>query len=259
MGPEALARIAERANDTYSVTWEGEIEEVEDLGDALLRRFPEGARALGGVVERIRFEPARLTERVAAILRRTAALPGRFRWLVEHSSPPGLSEGLAAAGLSRRAEWRAMALTDLDAPLPESPDVHVEELRADNAEGYVLFRSSIERDERRKGRWAEVLRRYLARPRRDVSIHFATLRGRVAGFATMRVEEGGVMYLRDAFTSPELRGQGVCSKLVAHQVRAARELGCRIAVVQANCRTLAPILARRGFVSVGAQVAYETP
>lgn len=59
-----------------------------------------------------------------------------------------------------------------------------------------------------------------------------------------------MVYLRNAVTLPQFRKRGVYLSLVAHRIALARESGCTAAVVQAQTRSSAPILLRRGFERV---------
>src|SRR5437764_15219768 len=95
LGSEEFASVIERIGCSYSYAWEGEIEEVEDLEDVRIRRFPEGSRWFEGVVQRTRLDPERMHERVQELTQVTGSPPRRFCWYVQHSSPPGLDEVLA--------------------------------------------------------------------------------------------------------------------------------------------------------------------
>lgn len=253
---EDWVRVSERISDDYSFAWEGHVEDVLDLGDVLVRRFPQRAHGCDGWIMRVRFPPERVRERLDEVMDEIDAEHHDFRWFVEPSSPPGLDEALTDRGLQGKTEWNHMVLTDLDADIPVNPEIRVEELSRENSADYIAFWKLHDGDSFSQARWEETIDRYLADETRPLTVLLPWLEGRIAGMASMRLEDGGVVYQRDAFTLPEFRGRGVYLTLVAHRVAAGRARGCTAAIVQANVLTSSPILAKRGFRTIGQQRAY---
>jgi hypothetical protein len=138
-----------------------------------------------------------------------------------------------------------MVLADLSEHASGNPNVVVEPLSAENAEGYAVLRSEgfpETRDER-----LAAAHRYLQNPDRQALIYVARLGEVAAGYVIMRIEPGGIAYFRDAFTRADMRRHGVYLSLTAHRLKVAREAGCTHAVVQANRQTSSSILQKRGF------------
>src|SRR5262249_48768122 len=132
-------RVTERAFDEYSFTWEGQREDVLDLGDVLIRRFPHRVRGIDGWIMHGRFPPERVRERLGQVMDAIDADHRDFRWFVEPSSPPGLDEVLVDRGLRLMTVWNHMVLPDLRVEIPVNPEVRVEELSRENAGDYIAF------------------------------------------------------------------------------------------------------------------------
>jgi hypothetical protein len=250
-------RVTEKTFDEYSFAWEGQTEDVLDLGDVLIRRFPQGIHDSDGWIMRVRFPPERVRDRLGEVLDAIDADHHDYRWFVEPSSPPGLDDALVDRGLRLMAEMNLMVLPDLSVDIPVNPELRVEELSQENASDYIAFWQSLEGETTSPARWEEVMDRYLAAEKRELTIYLPRLEGRIVGMASMRIEQDGVVYQRDAVTLPEFRGRGIYLTLVAHRVAAGRACGCAAALVQANVHTSSPILAKRGFHTVGQQRAYR--
>jgi hypothetical protein len=258
MTREDWLRVAERTFDEYSFTWEGQLEDVLDLGDVLVRRFPHRTHDGDGWIVRVRFQAERVRDRLGEVMDALDADHRDFWWFVEPGSPPGLDEALIDRGLRLTTEWNLMVLPDLSADIPVNPEIRIEELSRENAGEYVALFERHEAEKFSRASWEATVDRYLTAEKRELTIYLPRLEGRVAGMASMHIEQDGVVYQRDAFTLPEFRGRGVYLTLVAHRVAAGKARGCTAAVVQANVQTSSPILAKRGFQTVGQQRAYRS-
>src|SRR5579871_2725401 len=93
-----LARETERSFYAYSFAWEGELEEAHDHGDALVRSLAVPWFDLDGIVEQLVLDPARVDERIEALLAEVG--DRNFWWVVGPSTEPvDLTERLVAHGL----------------------------------------------------------------------------------------------------------------------------------------------------------------
>jgi hypothetical protein len=259
MQREDLIPAIERTCDEYSFAWEGVVEEVLELGDALVRLLPETVRGSDGSVNRIRFPADNLGERTREVMEQLDATHRNLRWMIGPSSPPGLEDRLIGAGLELSLQWHGMLLTDLSIPIPTNPNVQIEQLSHSNAEEYARLRSILDPGPNALDRHRGVIKRYLAVPQRRVLIYLARVEGQLVGIASLLIEPGGVAYLREAENLPDFRGLGVYRTMVAHRLAVARSAGCTGAVIQALVNTSAPILLRLGFEPVGRFVAYAAP
>jgi GNAT superfamily N-acetyltransferase len=253
----ALAEEPERTMTDYSFSWEGEREEVTDLGDALIRAIPVRWAGVNGMVVRQRYDPASVDRRLDELIAQSEAHGQRLLWIVGPSSQPAdLNERFEARGLQPAVIWDGMVQAPLEPQILGNPDVVVEPLNEENAEAFAAIRSDGFPDPAIKAERLAAAHRYLQNPDRQALIYLASLDGQAAGYVIMRVEPNGVAYFRDAYTLPAFRNQGIYLSLVAKRLQVAHEAGCTAAVVQANQQTSSPILRKRGFQPVSRMVGY---
>lgn len=253
----ALAQEPERTMTDYSFSWEGEREELTDLGDALIRAIPVPWYGVHGMVVRQRYDPARVEERLDEVMAQAEAGDRRFLWIVAPSTEPAnLGERFATRGLQPAVIWDGMVQAPLEPQILGNPDVLVEPLNQENAEAFAAIRSDGFPDPAIKAERLAAAHRYLQNPDKQSLIYVASLGGQAAGYVIMRVEPNGLAYFRDAYTLPAFRNQGVYLSLVAKRLQVAHESGCTAAVVQANQQTSSPILQKRGFRPVSRIMGY---
>jgi GNAT superfamily N-acetyltransferase len=258
---DALAGEPERTMYEYRMAWEGEREEDIDLGDALIHYLPVRWFGVNGLVVRQRYDLDSVDRRLDEMLAEEAREDRRYLWVVGPSSyPSNLGDRFKARGYGAAVEWDGMILTDLAQEVRGGPDVVVEPLSAENAEGFARVRSEgFDEPALYQERLASA-RRYLAMPdHHGVHIHVAILAGEVVGYVILRAEPGGPAYFRDAYTLERVRRRGVYLALVRRRLEIAREAGCRYGVVQANRQTSSPTLQKRGWRPVSLLTAYSRP
>lgn len=250
---EFLAREAERTILDYSWAWEGEREHVENLDGAVLRRLDVPWFGLDGMVVHVNCDPARVDQQLDALIAQVEARAPHAWWVVGASAQPAdVVDRIVARGFVKDVEWAGLALRDLSAPIPVNPDLVVEPLSASNVEDYADFCAEADPNDDPAVR-AERLaagKRFVEAPAPGAGIYLGRLEGKVAACVVSHIEPSGVVYLRNAATLPEFRNRGIYLSLVAHRIRLAREAGCTAAVVQAQMRSSAPILIKRGFERV---------
>jgi hypothetical protein len=254
---EFLAQEAERTILDYSWAWEGEREHVEQLDGAVLRWLDVPWFGLDGMVVHVKCDPERIDEQLDAIIARSEAGSRQCWWVVGQSGQPAdVVERIVAKGFVKSIEWAGLALRDLNAPFPVNPDVIVEPLSATNVDEYAAFCASLATaavpggDPRIRPERLAAGQRFIASNDPNAGIYLGRLDGKVASCVVSHIEPTGVMYLRNAVTLPEFRQRGLYLTLVAYRLGVARAAGCRAAVVQAQTRSSAPILIKRGFERV---------
>lgn len=250
---EDLAREAERTIMDYSWRWEGEREQVDDLGGALRRSLAVPWFGVDGMIVHVNLDPARADEQLDTVIARSEEGGRRLWWVVGPSAHPvDVVDRLVARGFERSIEWAGLALRDLSTPIPTNPDLVVEALSPSNSAEYAAFCVAAEpgqgpdvHDER-----LAAAHRFLEAGQGETGIYLGRLDGTAAACVVSHLEPNGVVYLRNAVTLPEFRNRGIYLSLVAHRVAIARVAGCTAAVVQAQSHTSAPILMKRGFERV---------
>lgn len=250
---EFLAGEAERTILDYSWAWEGEREHVEDLGGALLRRLDVPWFGLDGMVVHVRCDPERVDEQLDAIIAQVEERAPRCWWVVGPSAQPSdVADRIVAHGFVKDVEWAGLALRDLSAPIPVNPDLVIEPLSPSNIEEYAAFCAAADPsdDPAVPAERLAAAQRYIAANDPAAGIFLGRLEGQVAACVVSHIEDSGVVYLRNAATLPAFRNRGVYLSLVAHRIALARAVGCTAAVVQAQMRSSAPILLKRGFERV---------
>lgn len=245
-----LAREVERTILDYSWAWEGEREHLDDLDGVLMRHLDVPWSGIDGMMVHVNLDPAHVDERLDAAIARSEAGGRTFWWIVGPSAQPAdVVERLEARGFVRAIEWAGLALRDLSVPIPTNPDLVVEALSAANADEYAVFCDLSE-----PGQAPEVMaerlaaaHRFIEAARPDTGVYLGCMDGKIVSCVVSHIEPTGVVYLRNAITLPEFRNRGIYLSLVAHRIAIARAAGCTAAVVQAQTRSSAPILIKRGF------------
>lgn len=251
LSDEFLAREAERTLLDYSWAWEGEREHVDDLGGALLRWLEVPWFGLDGMVVHISCDPTRVEQQLDALIDQVGER--QCWWIVGSSAqPPDVAERLVARGFVKEIEWAGLALRDLSVPIPTNPDLVIEPLSRANAEEYAAYcaASDPSGDPRVPAERLAAAYRFVEANAPDAGIYLGRIDGTIAACVVSHIEPTGVVYLRNAETRPEFRNRGIYLSLVAHRLAVARSRGCSAAVVQAQTRSSAPILLKRGFERV---------
>jgi GNAT superfamily N-acetyltransferase len=255
---EFLAQEVERTFNEYSFAWEGEIEEVHDEGDLLVRVLPNKVYGWDALVMRPNLAEDAADARIDAVLEALQPARRSIWWMFGDTvRPADLGDRLVARGFRRVITWDGLALTDLSVAFPVNPAVVVEPFSLDNLQEVV---AAYEPDDpvARQVR-VEAGERYFALPRPESLTLIGRLDGVVASVVVLRLDPTGIAYLRNAFTLPAYRGRGVYLTMIEARLKIAREAGCTAAVVQAQVQSSSPILRKRGFERVCGFYGYTTP
>ena len=188
-------------------------------------------------------------------------------WVAPWDTPDDLGARLTGAGLSREGRSPAMAI-ELDAlPLDEPPPPGLEiepvvDARAVATYLHVIASSLMEGPDadRRIAVFVDTVGAALATriPLDPVPIRFlGRLDGRPVG--TSRVSlSAGVPGLYSVVTAPDVRGRGIGRAMTLAALRAGRDVGHRIAVLQSSDAGLA-VYRRLGFRELFSYDVYELP
>ena len=242
-----LTHEVERVLYESSSAWEGiDAQEIPlGVGEVVLRIQPGFAAAMP-----LRFETGAVEEQLDQVMQQVERLVPWCLWVIGPSSRPlDLKQRLVAHGFAVRMEWEGLVLEDLSVSIPRTPDLTIESLSWDNVDAYAAaLAGGINAPH-----YTELLaqaHRFLKRSPQEVQIYLARMTGEVAGYAVLRLEANGVAYLRNALTVPAFRRRGVYLSLVAHRLMVAQAADCTAAVLQAQTKTSAPVLIKRGFKPV---------
>ena len=247
---EALARAVESTVIDYRWQYEGERAESIDTGDALIQalQVPAGTHGFAG---RFRLQPAHAAERLDALLAQAEQGGRRFLWITSPSSEPAdVSDLLVSRGIPRTIVWDGLVLRDLSRPFAHGLGVTTEPLSYANADEYARMYARDSGDESTFTERLAAALRLIESGQREAQVFLGRIEGQVAGCAVLRIEPGGIAYLRNAFTVREYRRRGVYLALVAARLASARAAGCTAAVVQAQIQSSSPVLRKRGFEPV---------
>jgi GNAT superfamily N-acetyltransferase len=177
--------------------------------------------------------------------------------LTDQSSPASLSEHLAARGFIREMDCQMLVTTLPIAGLRVNPAVRVEE---------VVDRAGMEQVERVQhpdwdaARLAPHLDDRMRALGTDQHLAVAYLDGRPVGSARWLIHRTvGAVEFNGAETLPSYRERGVYSTLAAFRAARAAAAGCKVAGVNADRGTSAPILLKRGFVDLGPVMFFLWP
>ncbi len=242
-----LVHEVERVLYESSSTWEGiDAQEISlGIGEVILRRQPGFAAAMP-----LRFETGVVEEQIDQVIQQVEHLVPWCLWVIGPGSRPfDLKQRLVARGFAVRMEWEGLVLENLSIPITHTPDLTIESLSWDNAYAFAVALAGGTNTPY----YTELLsqaHRFLTRSPQEVQIFLARMAKEVAGYAVLRLEANGVAYLRNALTVPAFRHRGVYLSLVTHRLMVAQAASCTAAVLQAQTRTSAPILIKRGFKPV---------
>src|SRR5581483_1428695 len=157
-----------------------------------------------------------------------------------------LEQRFLERGFAVEIEWEGLILDDLSIAIPVTSHLEIEPLSWCNADAYATAMAGSPASPHQKTLLANA-HRFLQMSAHNVHIDVARLDGQIVGYAVLRIEPNGVAYLRNARTVPAFRRRGVYLSLVAHRLAMAQAAGCHAAVIQAQTKTSAPILIKRGF------------
>ena len=191
----------------------------------------------------------------------TGSRDRRYSWWVsELATPNDMGDRLLQFGLRRLDEGvTGMALSNLDRPIPASPEVTVRKAEPsdeDMSEVARIFSVSdfLEAD---TGPWAARwfqaadgsmgTRTYLA--------FLPEVDRPVAAASMWNVMGGRVVYLAGAATLPEYRGRGTYTALLARRLQEARADGADGAVIHASIHSV-PICRKHGFRDISSYAIY---
>lgn len=247
---KALARAVESTVIDYRWQYEGERAESIDTGDALIQalKVPAGTHGFAG---RFRLEAAHAAERLDALLAQAEKGGRRFLWITSPSSEPAdVSDLLVSRGIPRTIVWDGLVLRDLARPFEHGHGVTAEPLSRRNAADYARMVARDSGEESTYGERLAAALRLVESGQSEAQVFLGRIDGQAAGCAVLRIEPGGIAYLRNAFTVREFRHRGVYLALVTARLASARAAGCTAAVVQAQIQSSSPVLRKRGFEPV---------
>jgi len=178
-----------------------------------------------------------------------------FGWLVGQSSRPvNLGERLLAAGFTRVEEesMAGMVLQDLYHPIPQNPDIRVEQVSIAEWDSNVSMMAKAYGFGMTEETVGGIIRFFESMGERTQPyLAYATDSDEPISFSASYYDEGGeVVLLGGAATIEAYRGKGVYSSMVAKRLEDARQKGFTTAVIQAVKGTSAPICAKLGFEAV---------
>jgi len=239
---EALARAVESTVIDYRWQYEGERAESIDTGDALIQalQVPAGTHGFAG---RFRLQPAHAAKRLDALIAQAEQGGRRFLWITSPSSEPAdVSDLLVSRGIPRMIVWDGLVLRDLTRPFEHGHGVTAEPLSRQNADDYARMVARDSGDESTHTERLAAALRLVESGQSEAQVFLGRIDGQAAGCAVLRIEPGGIAYLRNAFTVREFRQRGVYLALVAARLAAAPQAGLRAGVpsVRAHAALIGP-------------------
>ncbi|MDZ7799368.1 MAG: GNAT family N-acetyltransferase [Trueperaceae bacterium] len=173
-----------------------------------------------------------------------------FTWVVGPRSTPGdLSTRLTRAGVVPAEALAGMALRDLARPGGADPPVSVRTATRSDLRHYAAAMAACYGMPTETMRDANAFLLHEANDYRTrVFLAFAPGTAEPVAFGTVVLFHGPrLALLGGSGTHPDHRGRGLYRALLRRRLDEARTAGCEAALVQADRRTSAPILARVGF------------
>ena len=243
--------------------WIPDFAEVAQTDEYTIARFPDYFR---DPLQVLAFRPAGPVARaVAAVLDRAREYgKPELQWHVLLSSPPGLTEELAAHGAALRPTLDVLAC-ELDGGAPDLPapavDVTVRwatdaaTARDNQAVAVAIFGGSVPPGERVAQIAAENAGSVPAGQGGAVT---AYLGGAPVGAGGLNIVDG-VARLWGGGVIESARRRGVYRALLAARLSYAVAHGATMALVKARIDTSSPILARAGFAAYGQEPIYQVP
>lgn len=236
--------------------------EIVHTSDRLIRHRPTAA---GGpwwsTVVWVRWRHEEVDRGIDDVLGYFSTRAPHFIWSVgPQTEPADLGDRLVARGFELVARTQLMVATLPIDGLRVNPDIAVREV--DDARS-MRDSISVEHPDWETDRVEALLAErmsYLACPQRSRSYAVAYLDGEPISAARWRYHEREpAVHLSGAETLMPFRRRGAYSTLVDYRARRAQERGCRYATIFADDLTSGPILAKRGFTSVGRASYYLSP
>jgi hypothetical protein len=180
-------------------------------------------------------------------------------WLVgPGSTPADLRLRLIAAGFVKVADLAGLALTDLQVPIPEAPDVHI---RVATEEDLDVASSLLERaypaprDVCRQ--FAHLFLRHMDPLQARVYLAYLDGVTEPVGYAAkVHLPGQPIVQLFSSATLPTWRYRRIYTSLVARRLADAYRDGARAAVVQADRASSAPICQKLGFTELSSLELY---
>lgn len=167
-----------------------------------------------------------------------------FGWNVgPRTTPVDLERHLAAIGLTMARESAGMSLDDLGVAI-EAPDLAIRRATLEDAPTLAEMGVAMFGQDPTEAAWLQQL--VLADDRLEVSLVIEA--NEILGFGTCFHTTAGITLLVGAATLPRARGRGVYRALLRHRLASGRAAGSRVAIIQANDETSAPICRKVGFV-----------
>ena len=236
--------------------------EIVHRQDRLIRHRPSAAGGpWASTVVWVRWRDDETDRRIDEVLDFFSTRAAHFIWSVgPQTEPADLGDRLLAHGFELVARTQLMVATLPIAGLRVNTDIAVREV-----EDAATMRDSlaVEHPDWETDRVAALLSErmaYLACPGRSRHFAVAYLAGAPVSAARWRFNEREpAVHLSGAETLMPYRRRGAYSTLVSYRARIALERGCRYATIFADDSTSAPILAKRGFRSVGRARYYLSP
>lgn len=236
--------------------------EIVHRADRLIRHRPTAAGGpWASTVVWVRWPEEEVERRIDEVLDFFSTRAAHFIWSVgPQTEPTGLGERLLARGFELVARTQLMVATLPLAGLRVNPQIVVREV---GDEATMRDSLAVEHPDWEPERTAALLSErmeYLACPERSRHFAVAYLGGVPVSAARWRFNDRErAVHLSGAETLMPYRRRGAYSTLVEYRTRKAVERGCRYATIFADDSTSGPILAKRGFRSVGRASYYLSP
>lgn len=236
--------------------------EIVHRDDRLIRHRPAAAGGpWASTVVWVRWRPDEADRRIDEVLDFFATRAAHFIWSVgPQTEPRDLGDRLLARGFELVARTQLMVAALPIVGLRVNPEIVVREVRD---EATMRDSLAVEHPDWEAERLEALLSErvaYLSCPERARHFAVAYLGGVPVSAARWRFNDrDSAVHLSGAETLMPYRRRGAYSTLVVHRARRALERGCRYATIFADDTTSAPILAKRGFRSVGRASYYLSP
>ncbi len=254
-----FTHLAEGILYDYDPRYRSDDLELVEQPDLLMWTRPSPSK-WGSSVRRARWNEDEVEGRIDEVLAFFRERARLFVWHVGPSSaPPDLALRLQRCGFAREDTKLLLAPLPVDG-LRRNHDVRVVEARRpEEVEAFLRFGQPDWTDEEVRSELPERLRMLEAYGER-AGFLLAYLRDALVANASWRdATDGRTIYLTGAGTAGEHRGKGIYQTLTAYRLERALARGRRYAVIQARVDTSMPILARRGFIDVGAVSVLSWP
>ena len=236
--------------------------EIVHRADRLIRHRPTAA---GGpwwsTVVWVRWRADEVERRIDEVLDFFAMRAAHFIWSVgPQTEPADLADHLVARGFELVARTQLMVATLPIEGLRVNPEIVVREVEDEASMRDSLAVEHPDWEPERVSALLSERMAYLACSERSRHYAVAYLDGEAVSAARWRFHDREpAVHLSGAETLMPYRRRGAYSTLVDYRARKALERGCRYATIFADDTTSGPILAKRGFMSVGRASYYLSP